>query len=82
MHKYRIEPVPEDWPPRSHTALYGKGSIKEANLPKLFHAFAEETGALTQEVKDDIVECCKTVVRMEDKFIDRTLQLVAEDKDD
>jgi len=41
VHKYRIEPVPEDWPPRSHTALYGKGSIKEANLPKLFHAFAE-----------------------------------------
>ncbi|MDB4390837.1 DUF1592 domain-containing protein [Akkermansiaceae bacterium] len=41
VHKYRIEPVPEDWPPRSHTALYGKGSIEEANLPKLFHAFAE-----------------------------------------
>ena len=41
VHSFRIEPVSREWPPRSHTALYGKGSIEEANLPKLFHAFAE-----------------------------------------
>lgn len=42
---------------------------------KLFHAFAHETGALTQQVKNDIVECCKTVVTMEDAFIDLAFAL-------
>ena len=37
---------------------------------KLFHTFARETGCLTQSVKDDIVDCAKTVVGLEDKFID------------
>ncbi|MDX2225152.1 MAG: ribonucleotide-diphosphate reductase subunit beta [Rhodospirillaceae bacterium] len=37
---------------------------------KLFHAFARETGCLTQGVKDDIVDCAKTVVGLEDKFIE------------
>ena len=37
---------------------------------KLFHTFARETNCLTQGVKDDIVDCCKTVVSLEDKFID------------
>ena len=44
-------------------SLHCKGIIK------LFHAFTEETGCLTQSVKDDIVDCCKTVVSLEDKFI-------------
>jgi ribonucleoside-diphosphate reductase beta chain len=37
---------------------------------KLFHTFSRETGCLTPSVKDDIVDCCKTVVGLEDKFID------------
>ena len=37
---------------------------------KLFHTFARETQCLTQSVKDDIVDCCKTVVNLEDKFIE------------
>jgi hypothetical protein len=37
---------------------------------RMFHTFAAETGALTQAVKDDIVECCRTVVALEDNFID------------
>ena len=37
---------------------------------KLFHTFARETNCLTQGVKDDIVDCCKTVVGLEDKFIE------------
>ena len=45
-------------------------SLHCEGMIKLFHAFAEETGALTQEVKDDITECCRTVVDLEDKFID------------
>jgi len=45
-------------------------SLHCEGMIKLFHAFAKETGALTQSVKDDIVDCCKTVVGMEDKFIE------------
>ena len=37
---------------------------------KLYHAFNKETGAVTKAVADDIVDCCKTVVKMEDAFID------------
>jgi ribonucleoside-diphosphate reductase beta chain len=37
---------------------------------KLFHAFQAETGAVTKAVAADIVDCCKTVVGLEDKFID------------
>ncbi|MDP2115808.1 MAG: ribonucleotide-diphosphate reductase subunit beta, partial [Brevundimonas sp.] len=42
---------------------------------KLYHAFNKETGAVTQEVADDIVECCKTVVEMEDRFIDLAFEM-------
>jgi ribonucleoside-diphosphate reductase beta chain len=42
---------------------------------KLFHTYAKETNALTQSVKDDIVDCCKTVVSMEDKFIDLAFEM-------
>ena len=37
---------------------------------RLFHTFAQETNCLTASVKDDIIDCCKTVVGLEDKFID------------
>ncbi|ADG12316.1 ribonucleotide-diphosphate reductase subunit beta [Caulobacter segnis] len=37
---------------------------------KLYHAFNKETGAVTKAVADDIVDCCKHVVGLEDKFID------------
>ncbi len=42
---------------------------------KLFHAYANETGALTDQVKADIAECCRTVVVMEDKFIDLAFEM-------
>ena len=42
---------------------------------KLFHTFAEETGALTQAVKDDIVDCARTVVKLEDSFIDLAFEM-------
>jgi ribonucleoside-diphosphate reductase beta chain len=42
---------------------------------KLFHAFAAETGALTDEVKADIVNHCRKVVEMEDRFIDLAFEL-------
>ncbi|MEL6380854.1 MAG: ribonucleotide-diphosphate reductase subunit beta, partial [Pseudomonadota bacterium] len=34
------------------------------------HTFAQETNCLTKSVADDIVDCCKTVVGLEDRFID------------
>ena len=37
---------------------------------KLYHAFNAETGVVTKAVADDIVQCCETVVGLEDKFID------------
>jgi ribonucleoside-diphosphate reductase beta chain len=45
-------------------------SLHCEGMIRTFHAFAEETGALSQTVKDDIVECCRNVVKMEDAFID------------
>lgn len=45
-------------------------SLHCEGMMKLFHTFADETGALTQGVKDDIADCCKTVVKLEDKFIE------------
>jgi ribonucleoside-diphosphate reductase beta chain len=37
---------------------------------KLYHAFAKETGCVTKAVADDIIENCRTVVMLEDRFID------------
>ncbi|MED5547791.1 MAG: ribonucleotide-diphosphate reductase subunit beta [Pseudomonadota bacterium] len=45
-------------------------SLHCEGMMRLFHTFAAETGALTQGVKDDIADCCKTVVTLEDKFIE------------
>ena len=45
-------------------------SLHCEGMMKLFHTFADETGALTKSVKDDIADCCQTVVKLEDKFIE------------
>lgn len=45
-------------------------SLHCEGIIKLYHAFNAETGAVTKSVADDIVDCCKTVVTMEDAFID------------
>ena len=55
-------------------------SVREESLHcegiiKLYHAFNKETGAVTQAVADDIVDFCKTVVKMEDKFIDLAFEM-------
>ncbi len=46
------------WSVRDET-LHCEGIIR------LFHTFAQETGALSQAVRDDIVECARTVVHLE-----------------
>src|SRR5438094_6931305 len=63
-----------------HNKMKGMGqivswSVRDESLhcegiTKLYHAFNKETGAVTKAVADDIVDCCKTVVGLEDKFID------------
>ena len=50
-------------------------SLHCEGIIKLYHAFNKETGAVTQAVADDIVDCCKTVVAMEDKFIDLAFEM-------
>ena len=50
-------------------------SLHCEGIIKLYHAFNAETGAVTKAVADDIVDCCKTVVDMEDRFIDLAFEL-------
>ena len=50
-------------------------SLHCEGMIKLFHTFAKETGALTPAVADDIIDCCKTVVKLEDKFIDLAFEM-------
>jgi ribonucleoside-diphosphate reductase beta chain len=50
-------------------------SLHCEGMIKLFHAFAKETDALTQSVKDDIIGCCEHVVKLEDKFIDLAFEM-------
>lgn len=50
-------------------------SLHCEGMIKLFHTFAKETGALTPSVADDIADCCQTVVKLEDKFIDLAFEM-------
>jgi ribonucleoside-diphosphate reductase beta chain len=50
-------------------------SLHCEGMMKVYHAFRKETGAVTRKVADDIVECCRTVVMLEDKFIDLAFEL-------
>jgi ribonucleoside-diphosphate reductase beta chain len=50
-------------------------SLHCEGMIKLFHAYAKETNALTDVVKADIAECCKTVVGIEDRFIDLAFEM-------
>ena len=45
-------------------------SLHCEGMIKLYHAFNAETGVVTRAVADDIIDNCKTVVGMEDRFID------------
>ena len=50
-------------------------SLHCEGIIKLYHAFSKETKAVTKSVADDIIDCCKTVVRMEDRFIDLAFEM-------
>ena len=50
-------------------------SLHCEGMIKLYHAFRRETHCVTKAVADDIVDCCKTVVGMEDRFIDLAFEM-------
>ncbi|MFL2769672.1 MAG: ribonucleotide-diphosphate reductase subunit beta [Rhodospirillaceae bacterium] len=50
-------------------------SLHCEGMIKLFHTFCNETQCLTNSVKDDIADCAKTVVGLEDKFIDLAFEM-------
>ncbi|MBP02995.1 MAG: ribonucleotide-diphosphate reductase subunit beta [Rhodospirillaceae bacterium] len=68
-----------------HNKMKGMGqivtwSVRDESLHcegmiKLFHTFCQETQCLTPKLKDDIVDCAKTVIGLEDKFIDLAFEL-------
>jgi len=63
-----------------HNKLNGMGqivswSVRDESLHcegiiKLFHEWNRETGAATRPVRDDIIDVAKTMVRLEERFID------------
>ena len=44
-------------------------------MVRLFHEFTKETQCLTTAVKKDILDCCETVVSLEDNFIDLAFEM-------
>lgn len=50
-------------------------SLHCEGMINMFHTFARETGKLSQAVKDDIIDMCKTTVNLEDKFIDLAFEM-------
>jgi ribonucleoside-diphosphate reductase beta chain len=70
-----------------HNKMRGMGqivswSVRDESLHcegviRLFHTFAAETGALTAEVRDDIVDCARQVVTLEDRFVDLAFEMGA-----
>jgi ribonucleoside-diphosphate reductase beta chain len=50
-------------------------SLHCEGITKLFHAFCAERGCLTKSVKEDIIDCCQKVVRLEDAFIDLAFEM-------
>lgn len=68
-----------------HNKMKGMGqvvtwSVRDESLHcesviKLYHAWAQETGAVTKAVADDITDVAKTMVSMEDKFVELAFEL-------
>ena len=50
-------------------------SLHCEGMIKLFHTFCAETGVMTDELRERIRECCRTVVSLEDKFIELAFEM-------
>lgn len=49
-------------------------SLHCEGMIKLFHTFCEETQIMNKDLQERITEACRTVVKLEDKFIDLAFQ--------
>ncbi len=68
-----------------HNKMNGMGqivswSVRDESLhcegiTKLFHTWNAETGAVTKSVRDDIIDVAKTMVGLEEKFVDMAFGL-------
>src|SRR6201999_2118475 len=68
-----------------HNKMNGMGqivswSVRDESLHcegiiRLFHEWNRETGAVTRAVKDDIVDVAKTMVGLEERFVDLAFDL-------
>ena len=45
-------------------------SLHCEGMIRLFHTFCKETQIMSEQLADRITECCETVIKLEDKFID------------
>jgi ribonucleoside-diphosphate reductase beta chain len=50
-------------------------SLHCEGMIKLFHTFCAETGVMNDALRERIRECCRTVVALEDKFIELAFQM-------
>lgn len=50
-------------------------SLHCEGIIRLFHEFAAEIGGVPKHIKDQLIEHCEAVVRMEDKFIDLAFEM-------
>ena len=54
IYSLTVEPLLENWPPQSHTALYGSGEGKEEEIRQLMTTFAER--AFRRPVSKELIE--------------------------
>ena len=54
IYSLTVEPLLEEWPPKSHTALYGSGEGKEKEIRQLMTTFAER--AFRRPVTPELIE--------------------------
>ncbi len=75
---------PAELPAAQQDARHGAGGVAGACATRRCTAKASsacstrsrsETGALTQAVRDDIVDCARTVVKLEDRFVDLAFEM-------
>jgi ribonucleoside-diphosphate reductase beta chain len=50
-------------------------SLHCEGIIKLYHTFVKERDCLTPRLKDEIIDCCQRVVRLEDGFIDLAFEM-------
>src|SRR6201985_331330 len=68
-----------------HNKMNGMGQIVSCSvrdeslhcegITKLYHAWNEETGAVTKSVREDIIDVAKTMVGLEERFVDLAFSL-------